>query len=103
MTVNAKATPGKPFGAKTRFPGLGRDAAALGVNWRHLRYVLTGERPSPLLVAKYHALKQKQNASGPYSADPASLPNRGPAGKANVPQPRKNVKPTPANSNPHIP
>jgi len=42
---------------KTRFPGIGKDAKRLGVNRIHLYLVLSGERISHSLLARYTALK----------------------------------------------
>lgn len=38
-------------------------AALLGCNRHHLRWVITGERTSPKLLARYHALKKQQAES----------------------------------------
>ncbi|MDB6110910.1 MAG: hypothetical protein JWR69_2660 [Pedosphaera sp.] len=42
---------------KTRFPGIGKDAAALGVRESTLRRVLKGEWKSDSLTRRYLALK----------------------------------------------
>jgi hypothetical protein len=51
-----KATNRKGRGP-TRFPTIGRDAAALGVTRWHLWKVLTGERQSAALSRRYRDLK----------------------------------------------
>lgn len=53
-----KAKPSKPRGP-TRFPGITADATRLGVDRVHLFRVLTGERKSASLVARYRELKTK--------------------------------------------
>lgn len=47
---------------KTRFPGLVADAKALGVSRVHLWLVLTGQRQSARLTARYEVLKAEQAA-----------------------------------------
>jgi hypothetical protein len=55
---------GRRLNPRWRFPGLMRDAAALGVNRTHLYLVLAGKRESRSLRARYAELKR---AAGPQS------------------------------------
>ncbi|NOS70079.1 MAG: hypothetical protein HOP33_09125 [Verrucomicrobia bacterium] len=41
-----------------KFPGIGKDAEALGVHRIHLYLVLTGARTSHRLLARYNQLKE---------------------------------------------
>ncbi len=50
----------KPKRGPTKYPGIIRDATELGVTRVHLWRVLTGERDSRLLMARYSALKARQ-------------------------------------------
>jgi hypothetical protein len=63
----ARHTKGRPKGAKTKFPGIGRDAKALGVNVRSLQRVLSGVWVSNSLTARYAALKESQKAQSNQS------------------------------------
>jgi DNA-binding phage protein len=44
-----------------KFRGICADAKALGIGREHLYKALSGERPSPSLMQRYHALKTAQN------------------------------------------
>lgn len=45
---------------RIRFPGITYDARELGVTYNHLWRVLTGDRESPGLVQRYHALQARK-------------------------------------------
>ena len=49
------ATPHQSKGRLVRFPGSTLAAADLGVSRAHLHRVLTGERQSATLIARWHA------------------------------------------------
>lgn len=49
------ATPHQSKGRLVRFPGSTLAAADLGVSRAHLHRVLTGERQSAILIARWHA------------------------------------------------
>jgi hypothetical protein len=53
-------TTAKPARGETRFPGIKRHAAALGVTRPHLWMVLTGERQSADLVRRYKELLRSE-------------------------------------------
>lgn len=53
----------RPRRRATRFPGIVADAARLGVSRIHLYYVLTGQRESRPLLARYRDLKAKGGAA----------------------------------------
>lgn len=48
----------------TRFPGIVADAARLGVNRIHLYLVLSGQRKSPPLTARYQKLQAAKTTGG---------------------------------------
>lgn len=48
----------RPRRGATRFPGIVKDAARLGVNRIHLYLVLTGQRESRPLLRRYTELKR---------------------------------------------
>jgi hypothetical protein len=52
---------GRPKGAKTRFPGIGKLASRLRVHPQHLRLVFNGERSSETLLSRYNALVRKSS------------------------------------------
>ena len=56
QTLRKTKKPG-PRG-KTKFKNIGRDCQALGVSRIHLWFVLTGQRESEGLMARYEALKR---------------------------------------------
>ena len=49
---------GRHARSKTKHPGIGRDARELGISRMQLWAVLTGQRESPTLRARYAALKK---------------------------------------------
>ncbi len=55
--AKAKFPEGLHRRGRGRFPGIGADAAKLGVSRVHLWLVLTGRRTSHSLRSRYHALK----------------------------------------------
>jgi hypothetical protein len=52
----------------TRFPGIGKQAQQLGVTREHLRLVLTGERTSAGLLARWQNLTSKQTIKIPKTS-----------------------------------
>lgn len=60
--MKARNTPKNP----TQFPGISRDAEALGVTRTHLWLVLSGRRQSRRLMRRYKLLKEEaQNGNRP--------------------------------------
>lgn len=56
---------GRKPGGFVRFPGLSRDARALGVSPSHLFHCLSGARTSVRLMTRYQALKASAQPSVP--------------------------------------